>query len=227
MSSYESYIRSEWDLFFKDDTRWLASLRETQGADLARVLDVGCGAGQQLIPFAVERQSFGVGVDIAEECGRAGGELVSKFFPVARIRFARADAANLPFQSGIFDLVLCRIALPYMNNDEALKEMARVLRPGGTLILKIHHWRFYLSDIAQSVKHLNPLQGIHALRVLAVGIAYHLTGYQMSNRISGSETYQTLWLLNKKLREFGLSIMGETADSQSSTPAFLIRKLSQ
>lgn len=223
-SAYDSYIRSEWESFFKDDVRWQAALNETSNINVKRLLDVGCGAGQQLIPFAVDRKAFGVGVDISDECGKAGRELNSKFFPAARLAFVRTDAAYLPFESESFDLVICRIALPYMNNDKALTEMARVLKPDGMMILKIHHWRFYLDDIRQSVQRLNPLQGIHALRVFVVGIVYHLTGHQMNNRITGTETFQSRWLLLKKLKRLGLTVAGEAFGSEAIAPAFVIRK---
>lgn len=224
MTSHDSYIRSEWKRFFSDQTHWESALNYVAEENVSRVLDVGCGAGQQLVPFAVDRKAFGVGIDIAEECGSTGRALLTTHYPAAKIFFAQANASNLPFKSESFDLVLCRIALPYMDNDKSLTEMARVMTPAGTLILKIHHWRFYVSDLFQSVRRFDPLLGIHALRVFTVGAVYHLTGHQMNNRITRSETYQTRWLLDKKLKEIGLRVTRETDDSQSSTPSFVIHK---
>jgi ubiquinone/menaquinone biosynthesis C-methylase UbiE len=139
--SYDAYVRREWELFEGDGSRASASLEALGGARVERVLDVGCGAGQELLPFVQGRGAVGVGVDVAPETGRAGRELFDARAPSARVAFVRAAAEALPFAAGSFDVVVCRLALPYTDNARALSEMSRVLRAGGVLILKIHHAR--------------------------------------------------------------------------------------
>ncbi len=53
----------------------------------------------------------------------------------------RGDATRLPFRDGAFDCIITSEVLEHINNDEqALSELARVLRPGGTLAATVPSW---------------------------------------------------------------------------------------
>ncbi len=214
MSDYDDYVRLEWEMFAGDGARARASLDAVRGvvSDVRRVLDVGCGAGQELLPFVRDGAAVGVGVDAAPEAGMAGRALFAEHTPSARVAFARAAAEALPFAADSFDVVVCRLALPYTDNSRALSEMARVLRPGGALLLKTHHARYYLGEAAQSLVALKPLLVVHAARVLTSGLVYLVTGRQPRTRLTGGETFQTDGLLRRELDRYGLKIRGELPD---------------
>src|ERR1700739_2782155 len=144
---YEEYLRGEWRMFSDNPRHGQAVLAALNGRKITRVLDVGCGAGQEIIPFVVELGAFGVGLDIRPEANRVARELFRAHYPAARVVFIRAAAEFLPFLSKSWDLIICRIALPYMDNQQALAEMARVLCSGGVLILQIHHARYYVHKL--------------------------------------------------------------------------------
>src|ERR1044072_50061 len=141
--NYDSYVRTEWQMFVDDAGRGRESLEAVAGLSVRRVLDVGCGAGQELIPFATKLDAMCVGIDPASEVGITGRELFAAYAPNARVRFVRATAEALPFPENSFDVTICRLALPYTDNARCLGELARVLRPGGVLFLKFHHARYY------------------------------------------------------------------------------------
>lgn len=92
------------------------------------VLDVGCGDGVHAVALAL-RGARSSGVDVsngalaqARRNARAAG---------ISIALAAADAARLPFPAGRFDLVMSVTALCFVASpDAAVREMARVLRPG-------------------------------------------------------------------------------------------------
>ena len=223
-SEYDSYVRAEWALFAEDPARARATLGAVAGLDVQRVLDVGCGAGQELLPFASVKETACVGVDVAPEVGRAGRELFAAHAPAARVSFARAAAEALPFDDGVFDLVICRLALPYTDNSRCLSELARVLRPGGALLLKIHHARYYGDKLRRGVASGDVLSALHAARVLAAGLVYRLTGRQPRTRFPSRETFQTAGMLRPELRRCQLAIRREMADTNPLTPSFLIFK---
>lgn len=221
---YDGYVRAEWGRFVGDGARAGETLEAVAGLEVRRALDVGCGAGQELLPFAVELGASCVGVDVTPEAGRAGRELFAERAPGARVRFARAAAEALPFAADSFDVVVCRLALPYTDNARCLSELARVLRPGGALLLKIHHARYYARKLSDGLRAGQAGSALHAARVLAAGLVYRLTARQPRTRLPGRETFQTLGLLRRELERRGLEIRRELRDSNPLTPSFLIFK---
>lgn len=102
-----------------------------------RILDVGCGTGAMAVA-AVERwPSLAVdAVDASEGMlAIARGELEAWPRPVRdRVRYAHGYADRLPFADGTFDVVLSAFVLQLVpSRPRALREMRRVLRPGGRL----------------------------------------------------------------------------------------------
>lgn len=105
-----------------------------------RVLDVGCGPGASAFALAsrLEGQGLVVGLDRAA----AMVELARRRLPArapdggAAVALLQGDALRLAFADGTFDLVTGH-SLLYLLPDQAaaLREMARVLRPGGSLAL--------------------------------------------------------------------------------------------
>ena len=99
-----------------------------------RVLDVGCGTGA-LLRKAAERFDGAelVGVDAAPGMVEAAGEAWPSEGPA---RFVVAPAERLPFEDGGFDLVMSTVSFHHWRDQQAgLREVGRVLAPGGCLVL--------------------------------------------------------------------------------------------
>jgi len=109
------------------------------------LLDVGCGIGQSLVVLGqgIDIGLFGVDVD-AEAVAFGAAK-----FPHLRLSVAKGE--SLPFADEFADMVLCRVALPYMNIPVALQEFRRVLRPGGALWLSYHPLSMFVSDFREAV----------------------------------------------------------------------------
>jgi SAM-dependent methyltransferase len=222
-AEYEAYMREEWLLFSRDTARQNESSRVMDGMEVRRVLDVGCGGGQEMVPFAI-RGAQCIGVDITHASGVFGSRMFSAQYPGRSVRFVTSAAETLPFSNASFDVVQCRVAIPYTDNRAALSEIARVLRPGGILLLKTHHLRFYTRKFADGVRQRSPLFSVHALRVLASGAIFHLTGRQPTGGLLLRESFMTERLLRKELGRVGLRIDGELSDSNPFTPSYRIVK---
>ncbi|MFI6291664.1 class I SAM-dependent methyltransferase [Nonomuraea sp. NPDC050790] len=101
-----------------------------------RVIDVGCGIGKPALRLAREHKVDVVGVSISEqqiEIARAS--VVSVPLPT-QVSFQTADAMDLPFPASAFDAGLCLEALHHMpDRPKALREIARVVRPGGPVVI--------------------------------------------------------------------------------------------
>ncbi len=224
----EYYAATKANFLRAIDTAFDEDGLRTELGDLAisRVLDVGCGIGQALHPLAVSGGAMGVGIDVSEESLRIGRAIYQEKFPDARVSFIRSMAETLPFENESFDVLNCGLALPYMDNTAAIAEMARVLRPGGTLLLKIHHPLFYFGEIVRGLTGggLSPI--IHGTRVITAGTIYHVFGRQPRFKPL-HESYQTEWMLRRELPRHGLSIERQQTKTNSATPAFVIRKAAQ
>lgn len=98
-----------------------------------RALDAACGTGRHAGYLASCGHEV-VGVDKSDDMLSVASEHV----PGAK--FHRASIEDLPFPDGQFDLVVCSLALTHLPRlDQAIAEFARVVRPGGRVILSDIH----------------------------------------------------------------------------------------
>jgi SAM-dependent methyltransferase len=94
-----------------------------------RALDIGTGLGDGALLVAREFPHARVrGVDLSEEMVRRAQARIG-LDPEGRVAFKVADASNLPFEDDSFDLVTQLNMPPFFN------EIARVLRPGGFIVI--------------------------------------------------------------------------------------------
>lgn len=127
---------------------YTTSAIHAHGADLARlvelappapgalVLDVGTGTGHTGLAFAAAGASI-VGLDLTQamlaEARNLAEERGADLTPI------RGAAELLPFADATFDAVVCRYcAHHFMDVPAAIGEMARVVKPGGTVLLDDH-----------------------------------------------------------------------------------------
>jgi SAM-dependent methyltransferase len=167
----------------------------------ARVLDCGCGSGEQLRELA------------ARGCRPIGADRDwSAVKKAAQAGFAGvvAESERLPFRSACFDGVISRVVLPYTDEARALAEMARILRPAGELELTVHGAGYYVAYLLCSRRFK---RRIYSLRTLLNTWLYCASAHR---RLVGDTLYQSLRRLRRYSRRSGLGLV-----RVSRSPEFL------
>jgi len=226
VGSYQEYAQQAIENFANQDaeSRYLL-VSAVKDRKIEKVLEVGCGAGQELLPFVEKTAAFCVGIDMAEELGTVGNDFFQKANCENRVGLVRSFGESLPFADDSFDVVLCRVALPYMDNRQTIAEIARVLRPKGVFLLKIHAPAFYFGMIWRRRRTFSLKQIAYPLICLVGGVWHLLTKNQLKDGFwKGKEVFQTRRFLEKEFAKNGLKITGELSDTNIQTPSFVVVK---
>ncbi|MFH8392082.1 MULTISPECIES: methyltransferase domain-containing protein [unclassified Streptomyces] len=168
---------ADWDSRFPDDgPAYAAAVARMRLRAGDRVLDAGCGTGRALPPLraAVGADGVVVGADLtpamlvaAVRAGRDGDG-----------RLLLADVTALPLRTESLDAVFAAGLVAHLPNPAAnLRELARVVRPGGTLALFHPIGRAALA--ARQGRHITPddLRAEHNLGPLLAGSGWDMTSY--------------------------------------------------
>ena len=137
-----------------------------------RVLEIGCGMGTDGAQFAKAGADY-TGVDLTE----AAIELSRKRFELFGLRgeFRVADAENLDFTDESFDLVYSHGVLHHTpDTARAVREIHRVLKPGGRAIVMLYHRGSYNYRI-----------GIRVLRRAGARLLKSESGIRIVHRLTG------------------------------------------
>lgn len=106
------------------------------------VLDIGCGTGRFTMPLA-EHAAHVTGYDLSEQMLDQARHKVSA--AGLKADFRQGDMASMPFESGHFDVVVSMLALmhvPTGDRASVFAEAARVLKPGGRLVIGVKNTLF-------------------------------------------------------------------------------------
>ncbi|MER6206259.1 class I SAM-dependent methyltransferase [Streptomyces sp. NPDC001642] len=168
---------ADWDSRFPDDgPAYAAAVAELGLREGDRVLDAGCGTGRALPPLraAVGRSGVVLGADLTpamlQAAVRAGRDREGQLL--------LADVAALPLRPESLDAVFGAGLIAHLPRPEAnLRELARVVRPGGTLALFHPIGRAALA--ARQGRQITPddLRAEPNLRPLLAGSGWRMTAY--------------------------------------------------
>ncbi len=115
-----------------------------------RVLEVGCGAGTDLIRFA-RNGAMAVGIDLAPSSIALAAQNVE--IEKLRADLLVADGEALPFRGASFDLVYAHGVMQYTSDDKALVgECRRVLKPGGLAVFQVYNRISWLNALSKVTK---------------------------------------------------------------------------
>ena len=130
---YEIY----WHRQLKPAQDVLLQMAHVQNGE--HVLDIACGTG--LVSFRlveeVGENGLVVGTDISDKMVEVASSIATQK-KYSNINFLRMDAEDLQVPDSSFDVALCALGLMYFPNPiQALKEMYRILKPGGRAVAAV------------------------------------------------------------------------------------------
>jgi len=169
------------------------------GAHGLRVLEIGCGLGTDGAQFA-KAGAYYTGIDLTE----AAIELARTRFEVSGLpgEFFVADAENLDFAGDSFDLVYSHGVLHHTpDTARAVREIHRVLKPGGRAIVMLYHRGSY-----------NYRVGIRVLRRAGASLLKSESGIRVVHRLTGEPL--------DSLREHA-GLLRESTNGHTSSDEFL------
>ncbi len=122
----------DWHARFRQQAGWTRALRaylyrRAGMAQATRVLEAGCGTGAVLSDLATRATVYGLDLD--------GSRLAQAHLHADRAVLTCGNALRLPYASGSFDITFCHFLLLWVPDPlQALREMRRVTRPGGSVL---------------------------------------------------------------------------------------------
>jgi SAM-dependent methyltransferase len=115
-----------------------------------RVIDVGCGAGTDLVRFA-KAGALVTGIDISASAIELARANFTQQGLTADLRVA--DGERLPFDEGTFDFVFAHGVVQYTPDGRALiEECRRVLKPGGATVFQVYNRISWLNALSKVMK---------------------------------------------------------------------------
>jgi ubiquinone/menaquinone biosynthesis C-methylase UbiE len=163
-ASYDAVV-DEFELFSRRLSLPLVSrmLSLAHSKPPEKILDVGSGTGQvalQVAPYILPGGKV-VGVDLSDRMLGVAKNKAAALGLDSEVGFCRMDAESLAFHDESFDVVLSLFALLHFPRPVvAVREMFRVLRPGGRLVVAVGSRApiFSWSFVAQAFKYLHARQ---------------------------------------------------------------------
>jgi len=131
------------------------------------VLDVGCGGGRtvsKLAALAAEGKVYGV--DFSSASVAVAGKINRREIDLGRVQIVEGPVSHLPFPGPMFDLITAvetHFWWPDLPGD--MREVLRVLKPGGTLLIVAEIYRSAQTRAARLVEKSTHLSGMKLLTV--------------------------------------------------------------
>lgn len=204
--NFEDYYQGNVTYISRVDPRLARIIEIVTGLAPASTLDIGCGRGFLLNHLADAGLENLTGMDVYEDV------------VTDRFRFARGDVTQrLPFEDGEFECVVAGEIIEHVPDpDSLLREIRRVLTPGGTLVISTPNMVSWANRVLVPFG-VQPL-GTETSSEIALGRRHPILG--QGNQVQGHLKVFTYRALTEILERYGFTVR-----SREGVPAFFPRPI--
>ncbi|MCU0646919.1 MAG: methyltransferase domain-containing protein [Gemmatimonadaceae bacterium] len=159
------------------------------------VVDIGCGTGWMVRRLAATGATV-IGVEPSESlvaAARANG---------LDVRLGSAEAVPLP--AGCCSMIVCGVALPYMDPIRATREWSRLLRPGGRVVLTTHGLGYPMRHLRSHGRDLRAW--VYAARMVLNTAVFAVLGRRLPGSV-GDTLCHTTRMLSRLYQAAGLELV--------------------
>jgi len=168
-----------------------------------KVLDIGCGPGEMIVDL-LKRGYKVCGADISMEMLNIARKNIRTQNLVNSHQLVQSSIEYLPFRDSSFDAVICAGVIEYLDaDDRALKELNRVLKPSGILIITV---RNALCPMRILDKGLDFLWSQPRISKLLTHLKSLITKIQVQERKTVEYRKHIPWKLDKFLQKLGFRV---------------------
>jgi 2-polyprenyl-3-methyl-5-hydroxy-6-metoxy-1,4-benzoquinol methylase len=207
----------------------LPYLPKRHGSDVVfdsdmRLLDVGCLGGYGLYDlahrceFAPERLPAITGIDVDQDSVAFAQDMASVWARHLNVQFTCCRVEDYR-NAEPFDLIICRLVLPYTDVQVAIQSMSQLLAPGGRILLQVHAPTYYWRQLKNNLRSFRRV--CYYFRPLLHGMVFSLMGRQIL-RLSLRETALSRGLVSRLCRKEGLCLDEVIGDTEK--PMYWFRK---
>jgi len=141
---------TDLDQYHFEKLHHLLRLVDFDGWNGRRVLDVGCGAGVELVRFSTGG-ALATGIELSDRMAELARQNLGQHGLAARV--AVADGEAMPFARDTFDLVYAHGVMQYTHDDRRLvEECHRVVKPGGLCVFQAYNRVSWLQLLSKVMK---------------------------------------------------------------------------
>jgi ubiquinone/menaquinone biosynthesis C-methylase UbiE len=164
------------------------------------ILEIGCGIGQMFVASRPAKDVSAVGIDVDFDALKYGNERYDC------VEFVQASGESLPFADNSFDLIISRVSIPLMNVPQAIREVARTVKPGGRIWLSLLPLALVRERLKTDARQLRLKDFVMSIYIIINGLILHSTGRVVPFAPTGAyESFQTSRRMRTLLRQAGFS----------------------
>lgn len=142
-----------------------------------KILDIACGGGELSLKIA-EKGSKVCGINLSEDEIKYAKCLAERERILCEFKVGNAE--DLPYQDKYFDKVVCSSSLEHFKDDiKALKEMHRVLKPNGSVVLTVDCLTYPISDELKK-KHRKKFYVVNYYTSEKLKERFEISGFKMN-----------------------------------------------